>query len=136
MFKQLCSLCSRSRSLLFATKHYLCTLPTSSSTIEKHYQKIKRKNKKQSFNIPALTHFFFLFYSFLPFFCELFTGSFSESKEGSATFPEISTDILEKIIQYFHYKQRWTNSREPVPEFQVAPEEALNLLMAANFLDC
>jgi len=65
-----------------------------------------------------------------------FPGSFAESKEGSATFPEISTEVLEKIIQYFHYKQRWTNSREPVPEFPVNPEEALNLLMAANFLDC
>jgi transcription elongation factor B subunit 1 len=69
-------------------------------------------------------------------FSSLFPGSFAESKEGSATFPEISTEVLEKIIQYFHYKQRWTNSREPVPEFPVNPEEALNLLMAANFLDC
>ena len=75
-----------------------------------------------------------LFYFFSFFSCH--SGSFSESKEGSSTFPEISTEVLEKIIQYFHYKQRWTNSREPVPEFQVSPEEALNLLMAANFLDC
>ena len=63
-------------------------------------------------------------------------GSFSESKEGSATFPEISTEILEKVIQYFHYKQRYQNSREPVPEFPVNPEQALALLMASNFLDC
>ena len=69
----------------------------------------------------------------MPFDC---VGSFAESKEGSATFPEISTDILEKVIQYFHYKQKYTNSREPVPEFEVHPEQALDLLMASNFLDC
>mmetsp|Transcript_24582 Transcript_24582/g.49826 ORF Transcript_24582/g.49826 Transcript_24582/m.49826 type:complete len:101 (-) Transcript_24582:412-714(-) len=59
---------------------------------------------------------------------------FSESKENTVTFPEISTRILEKVVEYFHYKVRWSHSSE-VPEFKIEPEIALELLMAANFLD-
>lgn len=62
-------------------------------------------------------------------------GSFSE-KSGEINFPEISTQILEKVIQYFYYKMRYTNSHVRVPEFKIEPEIALELLMAANYLDC
>lgn len=62
-------------------------------------------------------------------------GSFSE-KSGEIVFPEISTEILEKVIQYFYYKTRYTNSHVRVPEFKIEPEIALELLMAANYLDC
>lgn len=31
---------------------------------------------------------------------------------------------------------RYTNSATRIPEFQIEPELALELLMAANFLDC
>lgn len=34
------------------------------------------------------------------------------------------------------YKVRYTNSSTEIPEFPIAPEIALELLMAANFLDC
>ena len=37
---------------------------------------------------------------------------------------------------YFTYKVRYTNSSTEIPEFPIAPEIALELLMAANFLDC
>ena len=37
---------------------------------------------------------------------------------------------------YFLYKVRYTNSSSEIPEFPIAPEIALELLMAANFLDC
>ena len=37
---------------------------------------------------------------------------------------------------YFLYKVRYTNSSTEIPEFPIAPEIALELLMAANFLDC
>lgn len=40
------------------------------------------------------------------------------------------------MIQYFYYKQRFTNSQVRIPEFQIDPEVALELLMAANFLNC
>lgn len=38
------------------------------------------------------------------------TGSFTETELGEVKFPEISTPILEKTIQYFYYKLRYQNS--------------------------
>lgn len=61
--------------------------------------------------------------------------SFAESK-GEIEFPEIPSLILEKVIQYLHYKVKYANSRVPIPEFPIAPEIALELLMASNYLDC
>mmetsp|Transcript_24366 Transcript_24366/g.73126 ORF Transcript_24366/g.73126 Transcript_24366/m.73126 type:complete len:127 (+) Transcript_24366:196-576(+) len=65
----------------------------------------------------------------------MLSGQFTESS-GEIRFPEISTPILEKVIQYFYYKIRYTNSQVRIPEFNIEPEMALELLMAANFLDC
>ncbi|KAF6258778.1 BTB/POZ protein [Scenedesmus sp. NREL 46B-D3] len=63
-------------------------------------------------------------------------GSFTETEQGEVKFPEISTTILEKVCQYFYYKLRYQNSTtRNIPEFKVAPDIALELLMAANFLD-
>lgn len=62
-------------------------------------------------------------------------GSFAESS-GEIRFPEITTPVLEKVIQYCYYKRRFENSRVPVPDFAIEPELALELLMAANYLDC
>lgn len=50
-------------------------------------------------------------------------------------FPDISTKTLEKTIQYFYYKLKYTNHDGPLPEFEIEPESALELLMAANYLD-
>uniref|UniRef100_A0A7S2XYA0 Elongin-C n=1 Tax=Fibrocapsa japonica TaxID=94617 RepID=A0A7S2XYA0_9STRA len=65
----------------------------------------------------------------------MLSGQFAESR-GEVTFPEISSAILEKIIQYCYYKVRYTNSTSRIPDFPIEPEIALELLMAANFLDC
>ena len=62
-------------------------------------------------------------------------GSFKES-EGEVTLSGISTPILEKVIQYLHYKLKYSNSRVPPPAFAIAPEYANELLIAANYLDC
>eukprot|EP01119_Soliformovum_irregulare_P015956 TRINITY_DN456_c0_g1_i1.p1 TRINITY_DN456_c0_g1~~TRINITY_DN456_c0_g1_i1.p1 ORF type:complete len:112 (-),score=20.89 TRINITY_DN456_c0_g1_i1:115-426(-) len=62
-------------------------------------------------------------------------GTFTEMEAGEIKFREISTPILEKVCQYFHYKIRYTNSTTEIPEFPIEPEVALDLLMAANFLD-
>lgn len=62
-------------------------------------------------------------------------GNFAEAS-GEIRFPEISTPVLEKVIQYCYYKRRFENSGVPVPEFPIEPEVALELLMAANYLDC
>ena len=40
------------------------------------------------------------------------------------------------MCQYFAYKTRFTNSSTEIPEFPISTEIALELLMAANFLDC
>ena len=65
----------------------------------------------------------------------MLSGSFTESS-GEIKFPEILTPILEKVIQYFYYKASYKNSQVRIPEFAIEPEVALELLMAANFLDC
>merc|ERR1711998_535794 len=62
-------------------------------------------------------------------------GMFVESS-GEINFPEISGVVLEKVCQYFHYKLKFTNSTQAqIPEFLIEPEIALELLMAANYLD-
>ena len=67
----------------------------------------------------------------------LCTGQFAESAQGEIKFPEISGKVLEKVVQYFYYKLKHTgNTGTPLPEFKIEPEHALELLMAANFLDC
>jgi transcription elongation factor B subunit 1 len=65
----------------------------------------------------------------------MLSGDFKEAR-GEICFPEITTAVLEKVIQYCHYKHRYENASGAVPEFEVKPEYALELLMAANYLDC
>lgn len=40
-----------------------------------------------------------------------------------------------QTVQYFYYKLRYTNHHGTLPEFKIEPEHALELLMAANYLD-
>ena len=71
----------------------------------------------------------------LIFPCGLRAGQFSEGQTGEIKFPEISAKVLERTAQYFYYKLKHTNHQGPLPEFKIEPEQALELLMAANFLD-
>ncbi|KAK2547016.1 Elongin-C [Acropora cervicornis] len=63
-------------------------------------------------------------------------GQFSENETNEVNFREIPSHVLAKVCTYFMYKVRYTNSSTEIPEFPIAPEIALELLMAANFLDC
>lgn len=63
-------------------------------------------------------------------------GQFSENKSNQVNFREIPSHVLEKVCQYFTYKIKYTNSSTEIPDFPIAAEIALELLMAANFLDC
>lgn len=63
-------------------------------------------------------------------------GQFAENEANEVNFREIPSHVLEKVCMYFTYKVRYTNSSTEIPEFPIAPEIALELLMAANFLDC
>eukprot|EP01035_Chromulina_nebulosa_P018860 gene18860-24645_t len=66
---------------------------------------------------------------------QMLTSQFAENR-GEVRFPEIPGMILEKVIQYLHYKVRYTNSVMRIPEFDIEPEIALELLLASNYLDC
>ena len=63
-------------------------------------------------------------------------GQFAENETNEVNFREIPSHVLQKVCMYFTYKVRYTNSSTEIPEFPIQPEIALELLMAANFLDC
>jgi hypothetical protein len=63
------------------------------------------------------------------------SGSFAEVESGKINFKEINTPILEKVCEYFYYKLKYTHPVGEVPDFKIDPEMALEVLMAANFLD-
>jgi len=63
-------------------------------------------------------------------------GQFSENETNEVNFREIPSHVLQKVCVYFTYKQKYTNSASEIPECPIPPEMALELLMAANFLDC
>lgn len=49
---------------------------------------------------------------------------------------DISASTFEIVVKYFYYKQRYLNATGEIPEFQIDPDQALDVLLAANFLDC
>jgi len=63
------------------------------------------------------------------------SGDFEESG-GEITLREINGKILEIVIEYFKFKNQYANATGEIPEFKVAPENAIPVLLAANFLDC
>ena len=63
-------------------------------------------------------------------------GQFAENETNEVNFREIRSHVLSKVCMCFTYKVHYTNSPTEIPEFPIAPEIALELLMAANFLDC
>ena len=63
-------------------------------------------------------------------------GQFAENEINELKFREIPSHVLQKVCMYFTYKVIYTNSSTEIPEFPIQPEIALELLMAANFLDC
>uniref|UniRef100_A0A183T7Q5 Elongin-C n=2 Tax=Schistocephalus solidus TaxID=70667 RepID=A0A183T7Q5_SCHSO len=63
-------------------------------------------------------------------------GQFQENETNVVYFRQIPSHVLQKVCSYFAYKVRYSNSCSEIPEFPIAPEISLELLMAANFLDC
>jgi transcription elongation factor B subunit 1 len=55
--------------------------------------------------------------------------------ENVVNLPTVPSDLLEKAIQYFHYKYRYDNDPDNRPTFHVPPEMALDLMLVAHFLD-
>ncbi|KAI9344663.1 BTB/POZ protein [Obelidium mucronatum] len=63
-------------------------------------------------------------------------GQFTEAQQNEVTFRDIKAIILEKVCKYLYYKVRYTNTKDEIPEFPIDVEVGLELLMAADFLDC
>ncbi|NP_001155410.1 elongin C-like [Acyrthosiphon pisum] len=63
-------------------------------------------------------------------------GQFAENETNEIHFREIPSHVLHNVCMYFTYKARYSNSSSEIPEFTIKPQIALELLMAANFLDC
>lgn len=59
------------------------------------------------------------------------------------TFPDISAEVLEKVIQFFLFKFKYQQllnqeviTKAQLPEFDMDPVMALDVLIAADFLQC
>jgi transcription elongation factor B subunit 1 len=63
-------------------------------------------------------------------------GQFREAQENSIVFPDIAGYILERVVRYLHYKAKYSHVAARIPEFLIEPEVALELLIAAKYLDC
>ncbi|KAN0061608.1 elongin C [Thecaphora frezii] len=65
-------------------------------------------------------------------------GGFAEAESHTAHL-QIRGEVLEKIVEYLHWKTKYSAAENDleVPDFQnrIPPEIALELLMAADFLD-
>ncbi|SPO03856.1 related to Elongin C transcription elongation factor [Cephalotrichum gorgonifer] len=60
-------------------------------------------------------------------------SGFQEAQTGICRFQEISGDIMEKVVEYFHYWYRYRDSTT-VPDLEIPTELCLELLVAADFL--
>lgn len=63
-------------------------------------------------------------------------GTTAENEINELTFRDISSYILQKVCEYFTYRDYYSESSQDIPEFPIAPGTAVDFLMAANFLDC
>ena len=63
-------------------------------------------------------------------------GQFREAQDNIIQFPDIASYILERVVRYLHYKAQYSNSSARIPDFMIEPEVALELLIAAKYLDC
>ena len=61
---------------------------------------------------------------------------YQERARGAMKFPTISTQVLEKVIQYMYYKVRYTNSTQPIPVSRPRRRCARALSLTAKLLLC
>ncbi|GAA5968998.1 hypothetical protein JCM3765_002278 [Sporobolomyces pararoseus] len=66
------------------------------------------------------------------------TSGFSEASTHKLELPEQRPEIVEKVAEYLMYKERYSHSKENVPDFKdrVKPETALELLMVSDYMNC
>ncbi|KAI9197464.1 BTB/POZ protein [Polychytrium aggregatum] len=63
-------------------------------------------------------------------------GQFTESVQNEINFRDIKAVVLERVCAYLYYKVRYANTASEIPDFFIEPSLALELLLAADFLDC
>ncbi|KAI8053820.1 BTB/POZ protein [Syncephalis plumigaleata] len=63
------------------------------------------------------------------------SGTIKNMLSGEGNFPEIKSDILQQVCEYLEYKHKYSSHTENIPEFHIDVENALELLMAADYLD-
>jgi transcription elongation factor B subunit 1 len=61
---------------------------------------------------------------------------FSEGSKREIYFAELNSGTLKKVIEYLDYKSTYNASKGQIPPFDIPPESAMELLLAANYLDC
>ena len=63
-------------------------------------------------------------------------GSFREAQDNVIRLPDIAGYVIERLVKYLHYKAQYRNSTARIPEFVIEPEVAMELIIAAKYLDC
>ena len=67
----------------------------------------------------------------------LASSASAEAAAGEVSLPEISKEALLLAVSYMAYKRKHSagSNGAAIPDFPIPPESALELLVAANFLD-
>lgn len=63
-------------------------------------------------------------------------GSFREAQDNVIRLPDLAGYVLERVVKYLHYRAQYRDSSARIPEFVIEPEAAMELLIAAKYLDC
>ncbi|EPS40237.1 hypothetical protein H072_5981 [Dactylellina haptotyla CBS 200.50] len=62
-------------------------------------------------------------------------SGYIEAKENCVKFEEMNAVTLEKVCEYFCYREKYHGSKGQIPEFNIRPEMALELMTIADFLE-
>ncbi|KAK7207269.1 BTB/POZ protein [Myxozyma melibiosi] len=65
----------------------------------------------------------------------MFEGAGLESQSNRVILKDINGVLLEKVCEYLCYNLKHQNNPGNIPEFEIPPEMALELLVASDFLD-
>jgi len=63
-------------------------------------------------------------------------GDVPPTAKNEILFKTIPSAALAATCDYFNYKTKYTSCAKEIPEFSFQPDMALEMLIAANLLDC
>ena len=61
-------------------------------------------------------------------------GNFEEAKTKTLRLNNVRAPILERIIEYWHYRTQYSDHVDQLPKFEVDPSMAIELLNCAEYL--